>query len=131
MIKWLFRKEWARLEKQRRSLGEMQADILAESAELAEETRKGNQDATKVADWFLEHEMRVYLFEQSCGEGGKFEILRSNNKEYYFHLVSTNGRIIAHSEGYSSKQAAITGINAIKKLAVNADIIDISGDRKR
>lgn len=64
-------------------------------------------------------------------QGGKFEIFRPNKGKYYFRLLSKNGRIIAASQGYKSKKACQTGINAIRKLAVNADIIDISGDRKR
>ena len=59
---------------------------------------------------------------------GKFEIYKSfnydTNKQWYFRLKSANGKIIAVSEGYSSKQSAIKGAIAVRKTAGEAWIVD-------
>jgi uncharacterized protein YegP (UPF0339 family) len=56
---------------------------------------------------------------------GKFEIFRGVNGNYYFRLKAANGQIIAASEGYTTKQSAKDGINAVKLLAPAASIIDL------
>jgi uncharacterized protein YegP (UPF0339 family) len=53
---------------------------------------------------------------------GKFEIFKDNKKEYRFRLVSSNGRIIAQSEGYKSKAGVQGGIKAVKHMAPLAPI---------
>lgn len=56
----------------------------------------------------------------------KFEIFLGADGKYYFHLKAENGLIIAASQGYTSKQSAEHGIDAIKRLASDAEIVDIS-----
>ena len=41
---------------------------------------------------------------------------------WYFHLKSPNGEIIANSEGYTTKDHCINGIESVKKFAPNAAI---------
>lgn len=52
----------------------------------------------------------------------KFELTENWDGEYYFNLIAPNGKIIATSEMYNSKQSAIKGINSVKKNAKIAEI---------
>ena len=54
----------------------------------------------------------------------KFEVWKSMSGEWFFHLKSPNGKLIADSEGYSRKGNALRGIEAVKKYAVNAKIVE-------
>lgn len=56
----------------------------------------------------------------------KFEIFKGNDGKYYFRLKAVNGEIIAHSEGYSTKQGANDGIASVKKNAPIATIVDLT-----
>ena len=55
---------------------------------------------------------------------GKFVIKKGTTGKFRFSLHSTNGQIIATSESYNSKAAAMGGIKAIQKLATDAQIED-------
>jgi uncharacterized protein YegP (UPF0339 family) len=53
----------------------------------------------------------------------KFELYRSSNGEYRWTLRATNGQAIATGgEGYSSKAAAQSGIESVKRVAESAPI---------
>ena len=53
----------------------------------------------------------------------KFEFWQSDNdQQWYFHLLAPNGEIVAQSQGYTSKDNCINGINAVKKYASSAII---------
>jgi len=54
---------------------------------------------------------------------GKFEIFVGADNQFYFHLKAENGEIIAASQGYSTKQSAEVGIDAIKRIAQDAQVI--------
>jgi len=56
--------------------------------------------------------------------GGRFIIRRSDNGQYYFVLRAVNGKVIATSEQYESKQAAKKGIASIKSVSVFARILE-------
>lgn len=49
----------------------------------------------------------------------RFEIKRNNNAYQSFHFVlkAENAEVILNSEMYSSKQAALTGIDSVKRHA--------------
>jgi len=47
--------------------------------------------------------------------------------QWYFHLKSSNGKIICQSEGYTRKENALNGIRAVKKCAASAKI-EIEGE---
>jgi uncharacterized protein YegP (UPF0339 family) len=48
----------------------------------------------------------------------KFELYKSSNGEYRWRLKSSNGQVIATSgEGYTSKDGANNGIDAVKRDA--------------
>jgi len=57
---------------------------------------------------------------------GIFEIFRDKAGEYRFHLKAPNGEIIAASEGYTTKESCIAGIEAVKNYAPSADIRDLT-----
>jgi uncharacterized protein len=53
----------------------------------------------------------------------KSELYRSPNGEYRWRLRATNGQVIATcGEGYSSKAAAQSGIESVKRVAESAPI---------
>jgi len=57
----------------------------------------------------------------------KFELFQSKlTREWYFNLIAQNGKVIATSEGYHSKQAAKRGIESVKKNAPKAAIIELN-----
>lgn len=57
---------------------------------------------------------------------GKFEIFIGADGQFYFHLKAENGLIIAASQGYTSKQSAENGIEAMKRVATQAEVADLS-----
>jgi uncharacterized protein len=57
---------------------------------------------------------------------GVFEIHCDANGKFRFHLKAANGEIIAQSQSYGSKEAAMKGIASIKKNAPIAEIVDLS-----
>lgn len=54
----------------------------------------------------------------------KFELYTDKAGEYRWRLKSANGQIIASSEGYTRKDSAINGVEAIKRDAPDAGIDD-------
>ncbi|HHF8231928.1 MULTISPECIES: YegP family protein [Klebsiella/Raoultella group] len=59
---------------------------------------------------------------------GYFELKKSGTtlltQKYYFVLKASNGETIAQSEMYSSKQAALNGIQSVKNNAPTAPVRD-------
>jgi len=53
----------------------------------------------------------------------KYQIFKDAAEKYRFHLKASNGEIIAASEGYETKDSALTGINVVKR-SDNAEIDD-------
>ena len=55
----------------------------------------------------------------------EFEYWQSKKDgQWYFHLVGLNGEIIAQSEGYTTKDNCLNGIDAVKRYASIAKIIE-------
>ncbi len=54
----------------------------------------------------------------------KFEIDKDVAGEFRFKLVAVNGETIAVSEGYTTKESAMTGIDSVKNNAADAVIED-------
>jgi uncharacterized protein len=66
---------------------------------------------------------------QSSSEGevfvpGKFVLKKGPTGKFRFSLVSTNGQIVASSQAYETKRAAMGGVASVQKLAVGAKIVD-------
>ena len=51
---------------------------------------------------------------------GKFVLERDSSGKYRFSLLAANGLVIATSEAYDSKVAAMNGIEAVKANAPKA-----------
>lgn len=54
----------------------------------------------------------------------KFMVIKGSTGKFHFNLVATNGQVIATSESYESKAAALNGIESVKKNAPTAQIDD-------
>lgn len=55
-----------------------------------------------------------------------FELYKRKDGEYSWRLKSSNGQVIASAgEGFSSKAAAQNGIDAVKKGAADAKVVEI------
>jgi uncharacterized protein YegP (UPF0339 family) len=59
---------------------------------------------------------------------GKFELYTDAAGKYRFRLKAGNGEIIAVGEAYSSKTAAMNGIDSIKRQAAEASVHDMTSD---
>lgn len=56
---------------------------------------------------------------------GKFELYQDKSGEYRFRLKAGNGQVIATGEGYSTKAAALNGIESIKNNAPDAAVEEV------
>ncbi len=56
----------------------------------------------------------------------KFVVKKGSSGKFHFNLIATNGQVIATSEAYESKRAALNGIESVKKNAPDAPIDDQS-----
>lgn len=54
----------------------------------------------------------------------KFVLRKGSTGKFHFNLVATNGQVIATSEAYESKGAALNGIDSVKRNAPGAEIDD-------
>ena len=57
----------------------------------------------------------------------KFHLFIGKKKQFYFKLVARNGKIVAASEGYVTRQAAMHTISRIRTLAGAAKLVDETG----
>jgi uncharacterized protein YegP (UPF0339 family) len=55
---------------------------------------------------------------------GKFVLSKGSTGKFHFNLVAANGQVIATSEAYESKGAALNGIDSVKRNAPGAEIDD-------
>lgn len=55
---------------------------------------------------------------------GKFVVKKGPTGKFRFSLVSTNGQIVASSQAYENKRAAMRGVASVQKLAAGAKIVD-------
>jgi uncharacterized protein YegP (UPF0339 family) len=56
----------------------------------------------------------------------RFEILRSTNGRYFWHIKGGNGEVLASSQMYVSKQSAAHAIAVVKVGAPAAPVIDLT-----
>lgn len=56
----------------------------------------------------------------------KFVLKKGSSGKFHFNLQAANGQVIATSETYESKAAAINGIESVKKNAPVAETVDQS-----
>jgi uncharacterized protein len=55
---------------------------------------------------------------------GKFLIKTGRGGKTHFVLVATNGRVVATSETYESKESCLKGVAAVKRLAADAVVVE-------
>jgi hypothetical protein len=55
---------------------------------------------------------------------GKFVLKKGQTGRFHFNLVAGNGQVIATSEAYNSKEAALNGIESVRKNAPDAPVDD-------
>lgn len=56
----------------------------------------------------------------------RFEIFRDSAGQIRFRLRAPNGEILAASEGYVSNASARIGVEAVRRHASAADVIDLT-----
>jgi uncharacterized protein YegP (UPF0339 family) len=54
----------------------------------------------------------------------KFVLTKNDSGKFHFNLLATNGRVIATSEVYNTRAAALNGIESIRKNAPGAALDD-------
>ena len=54
---------------------------------------------------------------------GKFVIKRGRGGKTHFVLLASNGRMVATSETYKSKESCLNAIAAVKRLAADASVV--------
>jgi hypothetical protein len=54
----------------------------------------------------------------------KFVLMKGESGKFHFNLVAANGEVIATSEAYTSKEAALKGIDSVKTNAATATTED-------
>jgi uncharacterized protein YegP (UPF0339 family) len=60
----------------------------------------------------------------SVARTGKFLIKTGRGGKTHFVLVATNGRVVATSETYESKESCLKGVSAVKRLAADAVVVE-------
>jgi uncharacterized protein YegP (UPF0339 family) len=55
---------------------------------------------------------------------GKFVVKKGPTGKFRFSLLSTNGQVVASSEAYETKRAAMAGVASVQRLAAAATIVD-------
>jgi uncharacterized protein len=58
---------------------------------------------------------------------GKFELYKDRAGKFRFRLKAGNGQIIAASEAYESKRAALAGVDSVRRNAADAKLDDQTG----
>ena len=54
----------------------------------------------------------------------RFEVYNAEDGDWYWRLISNNGRIIADgSEGYETRQSCTAGVKRVKKYSSRAKIV--------
>ena len=55
---------------------------------------------------------------------GRFVIKHGRGGKPHFVLLASNGRVVATSETYESKESCLKGIDAVKRLAADAAVTE-------
>ncbi|MDF2506689.1 MAG: hypothetical protein K0Q52_548 [Microbacterium sp.] len=55
---------------------------------------------------------------------GTFELYTDKSGGYRFRLKAGNGEIIATSESYTTKSAAVSGIDSVRRNAADAEVVE-------
>lgn len=55
---------------------------------------------------------------------GKFELFTDSSGGHRFRLKAGNGEVIATSESYTTKAAALNGVDSVRRNAADAEVIE-------
>lgn len=55
---------------------------------------------------------------------GKFELFTDSSGGYRFRLKAGNGEVIATSESYTTKAAALNGVDSVRRNAADAEVVE-------
>ncbi len=55
----------------------------------------------------------------------KFQVFKGKDGQFYFRLKAANGEVICSSEGYTTKQSCLNGIQAVKAVAAEAPVEEL------
>lgn len=58
----------------------------------------------------------------------KFVLKKDDSGKFRFNLVAGNGQVIATSETYETRSAAVNGIESVQRNAPDAETDDQAGD---
>ena len=61
---------------------------------------------------------------------GKVELYKDKEDKFRFRLKAGNGEIIAVGESFTTKEECLAEIDTLKKIAVNASIVDLDSDEE-
>lgn len=56
---------------------------------------------------------------------GKFEVYQDKASKFRWRLKAGNSEVVASSEAYESKQAAIKGTEAVQRVATGAALVEV------
>src|SRR4029077_14501515 len=59
--------------------------------------------------------------ERKAAMPGKFVVKKGPTGKFRFSLLSTNGQVVASSEAYETKRAALSGVASVQKLLAGAE----------
>lgn len=105
------------------------ADALENDSRISVDQKSLTIPAT--ADFSLEYEeegdnveleLEINWSKVERAKAGKFELFKGKNNSWYFRLKAGNGQTILTSQKYSSKQAAVNGVSAVKKNSIDSNI---------
>ncbi|SEC13241.1 MULTISPECIES: YegP family protein [Microbacterium] len=55
---------------------------------------------------------------------GKFELFTDSSGGHRFRLKAGNGEVIATSESYTTKAAALNGVDSVRRNAADAEVVE-------
>jgi uncharacterized protein YegP (UPF0339 family) len=60
---------------------------------------------------------------------GAFELYTGKDQKWRWRLKASNGKIVASGQGYTTKDSALDGIDAVKREAASSDVteVDVAG----
>ena len=70
----------------------------------------------------------MVIAENPASAGNLGLIYKPSTGKFHFNLHAANGQIIATSEAYNSKEAALNGIESVKKNAADARVDDATAN---
>lgn len=62
----------------------------------------------------------------NCGKDELYDRKQGKDGKYHFSLMSTNKKIVGSSQMYASKSSMEAGIRAVKRVAPDAEIVELA-----